>query len=93
MLIIVFCIAGNKQDLYRKEEIKENEVETFAEQNEMIFKLVSAKGNHQIDDLFLVAAEKCHKEIKYFDPSQTVSLINDDKTKKENNEFHKNVCC
>ena len=92
-MIIVLGIAGNKSDLYSKEEVSEQNAQTFANQHEMVFKLVSAKKNSQIDDLFLMTAEKFHKEVKDVDENQTVTLICEEKIKKEDNNPQKNVCC
>ena len=39
----VLGIAGNKQDLYINEQVKEERAQKFAENNNMLFKLTSAK--------------------------------------------------
>ena len=50
---IVLGVAGNKSDLYEKEQVKDSEGEAFAKEHKAIFKLVSAKINKEgIDDLF-----------------------------------------
>jgi len=49
---VIFGIAGNKNDLYQNEEIKEEEVRKWANEINSIFYLTSAKNKNGIDELF-----------------------------------------
>ena len=50
---IVLGVAGNKSDLFEKEEVKDSEGQEFAKAHNAIFKLISAKSDKEgIDDLF-----------------------------------------
>ena len=49
---IVLGIAGNKCDLYEKEEIKEEEVREWANEIGAVFELTSAQSNTGINELF-----------------------------------------
>ena len=60
---IVIGIAGNKCDLYEKEEVNENEAREFAESIGAIFALTSAQTNSGINELFHDVGNK------YLDPS------------------------
>lgn len=56
-------IAGNKCDLYDKEQVTEEEVKKFAEEINALFRLTSAFENQGIDELF-----KCVGS-RYLDPA------------------------
>ena len=55
---VVIGIAGNKCDLYEKEEVSENEVEEFASSIDAIFEPTSCKKNEGIDKLFYNCGKK-----------------------------------
>jgi GTPase SAR1 family protein len=55
----VIGIVGNKSDLFTKEAVSETEAQQFADENELVFKLVSAKANTSIDMFFKEITEKC----------------------------------
>ena len=55
---IIIGVAGNKCDIYDKEEVKENEARQFAEKIGAFFELTSAKNNTGINELFQEAAER-----------------------------------
>ena len=59
---IIIGVAGNKCDMYEKEEVTENEGKEFAEQIGAFFEMTSAKNNTGINDLFMNAAQR------FFDP-------------------------
>ena len=48
----VLAIVGNKSDLFEEEEVPEDEARKFAEEQEAIFMLVSAKNGNNIENLF-----------------------------------------
>ena len=60
---IIIGVAGNKCDMYEKEEVTENEGKEFAEQIGAFFEMTSAKNNTGINDLFMNAAQR------FFDPN------------------------
>ena len=55
---IILGVAGNKCDMYDKEEVNENEAKQFAEKIGAFFGITSAKNNTGINDLFMNAANK-----------------------------------
>ena len=55
---IILGVAGNKCDMYDKEEVNENEAKEFAEKIGAFFGITSAKNNTGINDLFMNAANK-----------------------------------
>ena len=59
---IIIGVAGNKCDMYEKEDVSENEGKEFAEQIGAFFEMTSAKNNTGINDLFMNAAQR------FFDP-------------------------
>ena len=55
---IILGVAGNKCDMYEKEEISENEAKAFADQIGAFFEITSAKNNTGINELFVSAANR-----------------------------------
>ena len=55
---LILCIAGNKCDLYNKEQVSEKEGKKFAEDIGAFFELTSAKNNIGINELYMKAAYK-----------------------------------
>ena len=53
---IILGVAGNKGDMYDREEVNENEAREFAEKIGAFFVITSAKNNTGINDLFMNAA-------------------------------------
>jgi Ras-related protein Rab-22 len=72
---IVIGIAGNKCDLYEKEEVNENEAREFAASIGAIFALTSAQNNSGITELFRDVGNK------YLDPNfqQQMQIENEEK--------------
>ena len=64
----VLAIVGNKCDLYEQEAVSEQEAREFAEENNALFMLVSAKDGTNIDLLF----DSCVK--KYFEPKFQIQI-------------------
>lgn len=54
----VIVIAGNKCDLYDKEEVSEDEAKEFANQNDCVFQLTSAFSGSGVKELFQLLGEK-----------------------------------
>jgi len=55
---IILGVAGNKCDMYEKEEVNENEGKEFAESIGAFFEITSAKNNTGINELFDTASNK-----------------------------------
>ena len=55
---IILAIIANKADLIENEQVDEEEAREFAEKNNALFALTSAKNNNGINDLFLEIAKK-----------------------------------
>ena len=64
---VVLGVAGNKSDLYEKEEVPEQEAREFAKSIDAIFCLTSAQSNSGIEELF----EEMGK--KFLDPNSTIN--------------------
>ena len=56
--IIIFHVAGNKKDLFYKEEVERNDVKDYCNNIEANFSFISATQNAYIDDLFWKIAKK-----------------------------------
>ena len=93
---IVTAVAGNKSDLYEKEEVPEQEAREFAKSIGAIFCLTSAQSNSGIEELF----EEMGK--KFLDPNSTINESENqnldqahkqkkDEKKKEKKEEQKNI--
>ena len=54
---IIIAIAGNKSDLYDKEQVSEDEAKEFADSIGASFELTSAKSNSGVNDLYMAVAE------------------------------------
>ena len=50
---IILAIIANKADLIENEQVDEEEAREFAQKNNALFALTSAKNNNMINDLFL----------------------------------------
>ena len=72
-------IVGNKQDLYAKEEVDEEEVIEYANSKGMKFKLVSAKDNPKSFVDFLEELVKDGKNI--FEKKRKISIVKQKKKK------------
>ena len=55
---IILGVAGNKCDMYEKEEVNESEGKAFAESIGAFFEITSAKNNTGINELFETASNK-----------------------------------
>ena len=78
---IVLGMAGNKCDLFEKEEVQESDAREFAEKIGAMFELTSAQNNTGINDLF----EKVG--YKYLDPNfQDKKKQTEDEKEKEANQ-------
>ena len=93
---VVLGVAGNKSDLYEKEEVPEQEAREYAKSIGAIFCLTSAQTNSGIEELF----EEMGK--KFLDPNSTINESENqnldqahkqkkDEKKKEKKEEQKNI--
>ena len=93
---VVLGVAGNKSDLYEKEEVPEQEAREFAKSIGAIFCLTSAQSNSGIEELF----EEMGK--KFLEPNSTINESENqnldqahkqkkDEKKKEKKEEQKNI--
>jgi hypothetical protein len=77
LMLLVIGILGNKSDLFLETIVNENEARQFADENKLLFQLVSAKLNTCIDIFFKEITEKC------------LSVINTNKDNDDNNDDNK----
>jgi len=93
---VVLGVAGNKSDLYEKEEVPEQEAREFAKSIGAIFCLTSAQNNSGIEELFDEMGKK------FLDPNSTINESENqnldqahkqkkDEKKKEKKEEQKNI--
>ena len=94
---VIFGLAGNKSDLYSKEEVKEEDARNFANEKKMIYSLVSSYQNTGIDELFnQLGKEYLNQIMKENSKNENLEnnhiiLNNDIKDKKK--EKNRNACC
>ncbi len=86
---IIIGLAGNKSDLYEKEDISVEEVKQFAEKNNMIFKETTATNYDSIDNLLNELVQVFYNKCKDSIFQNGVTL----KKKNDNNEVKKKGCC
>ena len=55
---IILGVAGNKNDLYEKEKVKEKEVQKFCKEIDALYFSTSALLNNSIDDMFTKLGKK-----------------------------------
>jgi len=80
---IVTAVAGNKSDLYEKEEVSEQEARDFAKSIGAIFCLTSAQNNSGINELFRDLSKK------YLHPDSDVNSPGEQKQVENHNEEQK----
>ena len=80
-------MAGNKSDLFNKEEVEENEAKSYAEANGAIFKVTSAFNNSGIRDLFF---ELGKKYMEKYCVEDTGNQTSGNKKKKDQNKVQLN---
>ena len=88
---IILGVAGNKSDLYEKEEVSEQEAKEYSDYINASFKLVSAKNNTSINELFnelitkFIDSEFMKKMIPEYISEEENKLWEKRKIKLENN--------
>ena len=80
---IIFNLVGNKEDLFEKEAVKEEEAKEFAKSINAHFYLTSAKNNILITELFV------HSGKMFIDPNYTEN--NNDKKENDTKENEKDT--
>ena len=75
---IILGIAGNKNDLYEKEKVKEKEVQKFCKEIDALYFSTSALLNNSIDDMFIKLGKKFIAS-QTFKHLWTTIIGNDDK--------------
>lgn len=82
---IVFGLAGNKCDLFQKEQVTEEEGKKFAKEINAVFQLTSCKESVGIDELF----EQCGK--KYLEMNKLIESKENGKVVLDKDNTNKNV--
>jgi small GTP-binding protein len=99
---VIIGIAGNKCDLYENEEVSEKEGQDYSDSINAYFKLVSAKNNISIDEIFKSIVTKFVESDfmddllpKYVNDKNIVKKIQKMKLEKnkKSNENKKKKCC
>ena len=89
---LTFGIAGNKIDLYSKEEVNEKEVKEFCKEINALFFKTSAKENTFIDEIFIGLGKKfIHSD--NFKSLKPKYIDNDNSIKIKANKNTKKNCC
>ena len=81
---IIKVLAANKYDLFDREEVDEEEARKFAEENNSLFFLTSAKSSIGINELFIGISKK------FMGWEENVELIKNDNNDIESNDADKN---
>ena len=80
----ISAIIGNKMDLYQNEQVKEEEARKYAEQNGMLFQLVSAKEDPKGFTLLLKDLIEEREGMSKSEIKEPISLTNNLNEKKIN---------
>ena len=90
---MIFGVAGNKCDLFQKEEVSEEEGKKFAKSIGAVFQLTSCKESIGIDELFETCGQKYLEMNNLVDNKDKNNLVlTNDKENKEN-KGKKKKCC
>ena len=101
---IVTAVAGNKSDLYEKEEVPEQEARDFAKSIGAIFCLTSAQNNSGINELFRDLSKKYlhldsdvnspgeQKQVENHNEEQKPTQNQNQEQKKKGKKTRKNSC-
>ena len=86
---VIIGIAGNKHDLFDREEVKTNEGENFAKEIDAVFKVTSASSSDGIEELFRELANKYYgvDNVSNSSPSPSKSPVNGQSNTEEG--YHK----
>ena len=93
---MIFGVAGNKCDLFDKEEVSEKEGKQFAKEIGAVFQLTSCKENIGIDELFMECGKKyleANKLISEKKPEEKGGVKLNGTTGKGGNGGKKAGCC
>ena len=85
---LVIGLAGNKSDLYKKQEVDLIEAQEYAKSINAIFKETSAKNSDAVVEIFYELAEKYHelnKDKNKDNDNQNIKLKPENKNEKEKN--------
>ena len=87
---LVFAVAGNKSDLFDKEQVKEEEGKKYSEKINAIFEIISAYSGGGINELFNNIGLKCLNLKEDENKIGNLKLI---KPNDINNKPNNNSCC
>ena len=97
---IIIGLAGNKCDLYQKEQVNENEVRNFCSLNDIEFNLTSTYLNLGIDNLFMILGKKYftnfrekEKEKSIYKDSSIITISSKDTNNNKSILSNKQRCC
>ena len=87
---VVIGIAGNKCDLYDREEVPEQEAREFAKSIGAVFSLTSAQNNTGINELFKKLAKKfLNQTYQIIEPDEENQMQNLEKNQEQKQESKK----
>ena len=97
---IIIGLAGNKCDLYQKEQVNENEVRNFCSLNDIEFNLTSTYLNLGIDNLFMILGKKYftnfrekENEKSIYKDSSIITISSKDTNNNKSILSNKQRCC
>ena len=96
---IIIGLAGNKSDLYSKEEVREEEAINYAQEKNMIFSLTSSYDNTGVNELFYKLGKMYlnlyHKGILKNEDKDNgrIALNDENKNNNNNNQNIRRGCC
>ena len=90
----ILGVAGNKSDLFLKQEVDEEEARKFAEDNKALFSLISAKENKpELDDYINKLVNNYLKKYGLISEEKKTIKLNENENDNDNIEEVKAGCC
>ena len=90
----ILGVAGNKSDLFLKQEVDEEEARKFAEDNKALFSLISAKENKpELDDYINKLVKNYLKKYGLISEEKKTIKLNENENDNDNIEEVKAGCC
>lgn len=96
---VVLAVVGNKNDLFEKEAVNEQEARDFAESIEAVFALISCKNGEGIDELFerlafMFVKNQSNIVREYYNNERRNSIVINENSIQRNNKLNNgNICC
>lgn len=90
---IIFVVCGNKIDLFEDEKVNQNEVKEYCKSIDAEHKLISAKANNGIDELFISVGKKFLESNFFKNIKADLKQRQEEKIRKVASKENKKGCC